>query len=222
MLFGYLAAQTRARAGDRGDHPAQRQTVLVAKQAAEVDLLTGGRLRLGVGVGWNEVEYEALGRTSPTAAGATRSRSAAAPAVDGAAGDFTAAGTGHRRGPRAAAGAAPHPHLDRGRPRRRRQVLRRVGRLADGWILVGPGRPPVGPRCGGSGISPGSPGATRRGWAWRAACATATATWTGCARSTTWRRLGARYVCVNTMGAGLASPGDHVAALRHVPRRALS
>src|SRR6201999_1148691 len=40
----------------------QRQTTLAAKQAAEVDLLTDGRFRFGVGIGWNEVEYEALGK----------------------------------------------------------------------------------------------------------------------------------------------------------------
>lgn len=40
----------------------QRQTALVVRQAADVDLLSGGRLHLGVGVGWNHVQYQALGQ----------------------------------------------------------------------------------------------------------------------------------------------------------------
>jgi len=40
----------------------QRQTALVAKQVATLEALAPGRLRLGVGIGWNDVEYEALGK----------------------------------------------------------------------------------------------------------------------------------------------------------------
>lgn len=62
VLFGFLAAATRRVELVTGILILpQRQTALVAKQAAAVDVLSGGRLRLGVGVGWNAVEFEALG-----------------------------------------------------------------------------------------------------------------------------------------------------------------
>mgnify|MGYP001407501047 FL=1 len=63
VLFGYLAGITEKIEFTTGVLIlGQRQTGLVAKQAAEVDVLTGGRLRLGIGIGWNDVEYEALGQ----------------------------------------------------------------------------------------------------------------------------------------------------------------
>ena len=62
VLFGYLAAINQQLELVTGILILpQRQTALVAKQATEVDVLSGGRLRLGVGVGWNSVEYDALG-----------------------------------------------------------------------------------------------------------------------------------------------------------------
>ncbi len=62
VILGFLAAVTRRIRLSSGILISpQRQTGLIAKQAAEVDLLSGGRLRLGIGVGWNPVEYEALG-----------------------------------------------------------------------------------------------------------------------------------------------------------------
>ena len=61
-MFGYLAAVTSLELVTGIIILPQRQTALVAKQAAEVDLLTGGQFRLGVGIGWNPVEYEALGK----------------------------------------------------------------------------------------------------------------------------------------------------------------
>jgi probable F420-dependent oxidoreductase len=62
VLFGFVAACTRTIELVTGIIILpQRQTALAAKQAAEVDMLSGGRLRLGLGVGWNPLEYEALG-----------------------------------------------------------------------------------------------------------------------------------------------------------------
>ena len=63
MLFGYLAAVTDSIELATGIIILpQRQTALVAKQAAAVDVLSNGRLRLGIGVGWNYVEYEGAQR----------------------------------------------------------------------------------------------------------------------------------------------------------------
>ena len=64
VLCGFLAAATRRIGLQTGVIVAPlHQTIIPAKQAAEVDVLSGGRLRLGVGVGWMEFEFEALGRS---------------------------------------------------------------------------------------------------------------------------------------------------------------
>ncbi len=62
VFYGFLAAVTRLELVTGIIISPQRQTALVAKQAAEVDILAEGRFRLGIGVGWNAVEYEALGQ----------------------------------------------------------------------------------------------------------------------------------------------------------------
>lgn len=67
MMFAHLAALTRRLEFVSGILILpQRQTVLVARQVADIDLLSGGRFRLGVGIGWNHVEYQALGQDFTT------------------------------------------------------------------------------------------------------------------------------------------------------------
>src|SRR6185437_689677 len=60
-MFAYLAGCTNLGFATSILIGPQRQTALLAKQAAEVDLLCEGRFRLGLGIGWNKVEYDALG-----------------------------------------------------------------------------------------------------------------------------------------------------------------
>jgi probable F420-dependent oxidoreductase len=66
VFYGFLAAITRLELVTGIVVAPQRQTALLAKQAAEVDILSEGRLRLGISVGWNPVEYEALSQDFST------------------------------------------------------------------------------------------------------------------------------------------------------------
>ena len=117
VLLGFLAAVTSQLELFTGILILpQRQTALVAKQAAEVDGLTGGRLRLGVGLGYNEVEYEALGmdfhNRGARFGGADRSAAAFLYRVIGVI--RWALAPGGRCGDQSATGAAAHTDLDWG------------------------------------------------------------------------------------------------------------
>jgi probable F420-dependent oxidoreductase len=188
----------------------QRQAVLVAKQAAEIDLLSGGRLRLGVGIGWNAVEFEALGMDFGTRARRIEEqievmrRLWAEEAV-------TFVGDFHRI---TAAGINPLP------PRRSIPVwmggsvdaaLRRAARLADGLMLnVGMDRAAamIGRVRGLVAEAGRDPAAF--GIAGRVTLRDDTDEVLEHLRE--WRRLGATHVSVNTMGTGL-SPHDHAPRL---------
>lgn len=69
VLFGFIAALTdRLELATSILIAPQRPTVLIAKQFAEIDVLTGGRTRAGLGIGWNELEFDALGQNFKTRA----------------------------------------------------------------------------------------------------------------------------------------------------------
>ena len=213
VLFGYIAGVVTSLELVTGIIILpQRQTALVAKQAAEVDLLTRGRFRLGVGLGWNAVEYEALGQDF-----STRGRRAeeqvellrrlwTEPSV-------TFRGRFDRV---TGAGLAPLP-VQRPIPvwfgAQSERAYRRVGRLADGWfpqVPPGPkldqarsvveqaaveaGRDPVGLGMEGRASWRDDPGKLAE-------------------HAATWRQAGATHLSVNTMGAGLRTVDDHLRVL---------
>lgn len=215
VLFGFLAAVTsRLQLTTGVVILPQRQTALVAKQAAEVDVLSGGRLRLGVGLGWNPVEYEALGEDFRNRGRRVEEQVAllrllwTSPLVD-----FE--GRYHRvRG----AGINPLP-VQRPIPvwmgGSAERALRRIARIADGWISQLAPVPEAGPvveRVRGyvreSGRDParfGVEGRLHLG-------STPPDRWPQALR--TWRDLGGTHLALNTMRSGLRGPDDHVAAIR--------
>jgi probable F420-dependent oxidoreductase len=212
VMFGFLAALTSLELVTGIIILPQRQTVLVAKQAAEVDLLSGGRFRLGVGLGWNEVEYEALGQDFRTRGRrieeqVTLMRRLWTEESVTHEGEFDRV-TG--------AGLAPRP-VQRPIPvwfgAQSERAYRRAGRLADGWFpQVSPGpeldkaREIVSAAAREAGRDPAQLGLEGR-VSWRGD-ATKLAEQAG-----RWNDAGATHLAVNTMGAGLASLGDHLGAL---------
>ncbi len=143
VLFGFLAAVTRLELVTGVLVLPQRQTALVAKQAADLDLLLDGRLRLGVAVGWNHIEQAALGMDFATR-GARMEEQMAALRLFWTRDSVTYRGRFHdidrvsinplpkqRPIPLWMGGAAAHNVKTEPRTA---QVLDRIGRLGDGWI----------------------------------------------------------------------------------------
>src|ERR1700712_538894 len=198
VLYGFLAAVTRSLELVTGVIILpQRQTALVAKQAAEVDLLSGGRLRLGIGIGWNAVEYEALGEDFVTRGKRSAEqidllrRLWTEPSVtfDGAFDKVTGAGLAPlpvQRPIPVWIGAASAPGY------------RRAGRLADGWFpMMAPGPQldealaEIATGAAAAGRDPASIGMEAR------------VTWKGdqdavATQITAWAEAGASHLSVNT------------------------
>jgi len=215
VMFGYLAAVTSLELVTGVIILPQRQSVLVAKQAAEVDLLTGGRFRLGIGLGWNAVEYEALGETF-TNRGKRSEEQVEIMRELWTERSVTFSGNYHTV---TGAGLAPMPNQ---RPiplwfgAASDRAYERAGRLGDGWFPMmepGPGldyaRKQVQRAAAAAGRDPAGLGMEGR------------INWTGdrdkaAADIAAWKAAEATHVSVNTMKAGLSTVDDHLAALERV------
>ncbi|MGB9305559.1 MAG: LLM class F420-dependent oxidoreductase [Mycobacterium sp.] len=212
VMFGYLAAITSLELVTGVIILPQRQTVLVAKQAAEVDLLSNGRFRLGIGLGWNQVEYEALGE-SFTNRGRRSEEQVEVMRKLWTERSVTFTGRYHTV---TGAGLAPMPTQQPipvwfGAASER--AYERAGRLGDGWFpMLEPGprlddaREQVQRAAVAAGRDADSLGMEGR------------VSWTGdrdkaVAQIAEWKAAGATHVSVNTMNAELATVDDHLAVL---------
>lgn len=195
----------------------QRQTALVAKQAAEVDLLTQGKFRLGVGIGWNAVEYEALGENFGDRGRRSEEQIELMRRL-WTERSVTFEGRHHRV---TGAGLAPLPvqqpipvwigtASERG--------YERAGRIADGWFPMKRPGPELDAAQGivrdaatAAGRDPSAIGMEGRvNWAGDADRAGA--------ELAAWADAGATHLSVNTMGAGLRTVDDHLAVLAEVAK----
>jgi len=213
VLFGYLAAVTSLELVTGIIILPQRQTALVAKQAAEVDLLTGGNFRLGVGLGWNAVEYEALGkdfsdRGRRVSEQVTLMRQLWTQRSVTFHGEYETV---------TAAGLAPLP-VQRPIPvwfgAQSQRAYVRVGQLADGWFPQVPpdsrldeARAIVNQAATEAGRDPAGIGMEGR-VSWGEGGAEKLTDHIG-----RWRAAGATHVSISTMRAGLGAVDGHLEAL---------
>ncbi|HEV7863469.1 MAG TPA: LLM class F420-dependent oxidoreductase [Acidimicrobiia bacterium] len=215
VLFGHLAAIIDLELVTGIIILPQRQTVLVAKQAAEVDLLTEGKFRCGVGIGWNAVEYEALGKRFSDRGARLEEQVRLLRRL------WTETTVTHEHGEERVIGAglAPMP-IQRPIPiwigGSSEAAYRRMGRLADGWFpQMQPGpkldaaRAIIDAAARDAGRDPAAIGMEGRVM-WRGDTADAVA------RIGQWRDAGATHVSISTMGADLKDVDDHLRVLSEV------
>lgn len=213
VVFGYLAGVTKTLGLVTGIIILpQRQTALVAKQAAEVDILSGGRLRLGVGTGWNYVEYDALnedfhnrGKRQEEQVELLRKLWSESLV------DFT--GKWHRID-RASLKPLPGRRIPIWFGGSDERVMQRAARLGDGMI------PQFAPNDAGKAALArldqylAENGRDRSTFGIEAQVSLSAGEDKWAAHAQSWRELGANYICVRTMNAGLQRPQDHIDAIR--------
>jgi probable F420-dependent oxidoreductase len=216
VFFGFLAAVTARLELVTGILILpQRQTALVAKQTAEVDVLSKGRLRLGIGIGWNYVEYEALGQDFRTRGRGVEEQIEVLRKL------WTQPLVTHKSVEHVIDNAGINP-LPVQRPipiwfgGAAEPVLRRAARLGDGWMPAG--RPPDDRMKGYVGQLEGylkEAGRDRSKFGidpWISIAGLDKDEWRR--RVEAWRALGATHVAVDTMRAGFKSPQEHIAAIQ--------